>query len=137
MIQIREDNLAIWHSENIPYTRVDLSGFLTAQQFQERLSNPKLWGLVAEKAVANILINGSELHRFGTEDIDWITTGFLQNAAAAGIRKVSVVVAGNVYDLLANIFDSCAASASNERIAIRFFYDSQFYDGWEAVSWFD
>lgn len=137
MIQIREDDLVIWHSENIPYTRVDLSGFLTARQFQERLSNPKLWELVAEKAVANLLINGSELHRFGTEDTQWITTDFLQKAASAGIRKVSVIVAGNVYTLLANIFDSCAASASNEQIAIRFFYDSQFYDGWESVSWFD
>lgn len=137
MIQIREDNLVIWHSENIPYTRVDLSGFLTAQQFQELLSNPKLWELVAEKSVANILINGSELHRFGTEDIEWITTAFLQRAASSGIGKVSVVVAGDVYQLLANIFDSCAANASNQQIAIRFFYDSQFYDGWEAVSWFD
>lgn len=137
MIQIREDNLVIWHSENIPYTRVDLSGFLTAEQFQENLSNPKLWGLVAEKAVTNILINGSQLHRFGTQDLEWITTGFLEKAAAAGIRKVSVVVAGNVYDLLSNIFNSCAASASNDQIAIRFFYDNQFYDGWEAVSWFE
>ena len=137
MIQIREGNLVIMHSYNIPYLRVDVGGFLTVEQFQENLLNPKLWELVAEKSVKNLLINGSQLHRFGTGDTEWLTSGFLQKASAAGIGKVSVVVAGNVFNMLVQVFNAYAASGSNQQIEIRFFYDNQFYDGWETVSWFE
>ncbi|HXG63555.1 MAG TPA: hypothetical protein VNO70_00515 [Blastocatellia bacterium] len=136
MIHIQEDNLDIMYSENIPYLRVELSGFLTPEQYRERLSNEKIFSLAAEKRVGNLLLNLTRTHRFGTEELEWITKTWLARAAIFGIRRVSVVVQKQVYDLFKLLFDAAAGQVDKQTIEARFFHDNQFYDGWESVAWF-
>jgi hypothetical protein len=135
MIQIQDENINIMYSENIPYTRVDLSGFLTFVQYKEKLSNQKLFDLIEEKGVENILLNHSSLWRVGTEDLDWIEKEWFSKASAAGIKRVSLVFSQQVFDLMTNLFQTIAIRVNTGSLEVRFFYDAQFYDGWESVNW--
>ena len=136
MIQIQDENSNIMYTENIPYTRVDLSGFLTAEQQKEKLSNPKLFELIGEKNVVNLLLNLSQVWRVGTEDLDWIEKEWLPKLSTSGIQRVSIVCSQQVFDMLINIFNTISERVNKGSIQVQFFNDIQFYETWDSVNWF-
>jgi hypothetical protein len=135
MITIQEDNCTVMYSENIPYTRIDISGLLQTEPLIERLSDSKLFDLLQENHVQNVLLNMSQAWRVGTEDLDWVEKTWFHQLSGVGIRKVSIVTVGQVHDMLINIFQGMAESADKIGVEVRFFNDDQFYNGWDAVSW--
>ena len=137
MIHIQEDHFVIMQADEIPYTRVEVSGPLTLEQIQERLDGQKLFDLIAAHQVTNLLLNTSQLWRFGTGELQWLSEVWAQKAKAAGIQKVAVVVASQVFALFTFLFDAAAEKVNDGAIEMRFFNDTQFYDGWESVAWFN
>jgi hypothetical protein len=124
------------YSENIPYTRIDLHELFTVAQFQEKLSNPKLYELLTEHKVENVLLNLSQAWRVGTEDMNWLENTWLPKLSEAGVKKLSVVAANQIYELFINIFNAIEKAGNSQSVEVHFFQDYQFYYGWEAVNWF-
>lgn len=136
MITLQEDNCTVMYSENIPYTRIDIAGLVHTAQFIEKLSDPRLFALLTEHQVSNVLLNMTQTWRVGTEDLEWIENTWLSRLSAAGVKKVSVVIVDQAYEMLRSIFHEIELNASRIGVGIRFFTDDQFYSSWEAVSWF-
>ena len=136
MITIRKDSCVIMYSENIPYTRIDLYDLFTAAQFQEKLSNPKLYELFTGHNVENVLLNLSRAWRVGTEDLNWMENTWLLKLSEAGIKKLSIVTSSQVYGLFINVFNDIEKKVNNQSVEVHFFQDYQFDNGWEAINWF-
>jgi hypothetical protein len=89
-----------------------------------------------ENGVQNVLLNMSQAWRVGTEDLDWVAKSWFHQLSGVGVRKVSIVTVSLVRDMLVNVFQGMEESADKIGVEVHFFSDEQFYNGWDAVSWF-
>lgn len=128
MDKLGDDKVALMYTENIPYTRIDVNDFLTSPEFQEKLANPQIFELFQAKSVQYALLNLSRMSPTRTDDLEWIVEQWF---GQSGLAKLSVVVNSDIYDFFGAILKNM------ETPNLRFFYDEQFYDGWEAVNWFE
>src|SRR5689334_6359157 len=103
MVQIEDEGINIRWSDSIPYTWVTLSGMLTFEQVQEKLSKPELFDLLTEKQVENVLIDVTQTWRFGTEDSEWLGSEWANKVAAVGVKRVSLVVQQQVFGLFGSV----------------------------------
>jgi len=136
MLNLRDENMAILYSPNIDYLRVDLGGMLHAEPLARVIESPLLFDIVARKNRTNVVLNGIGLWKFGTDYFDIIAERWATKASSAGVRRVSVIVQAQVFELFGGLFPPAQEKARSHGIDLRFFPDRQFTDSWESVSWF-
>lgn len=137
MVTIQDENCVIRYSPSFNYIRVDFDGFFTADQFKAQVGSAKLFELIADKGMENILINLTPAQRVGTEDLDHLEKVWCPAVAHLGIKRVSIVTSSYMFDMFVNIYNGIEAKMSNSTPQMRFFRDTQFYDTWESVDWFN
>jgi hypothetical protein len=139
MLVLADENVRVMFSPNIPYLRVDLSGTLALDAFQQAVENKFVLGLVAAKNRPNVVLNGASLTKIGTDQVQWLGSTWSKKAAAGGIKRCSFVALwGQNFPIMKPVFDAWGTDAARVNgLDLRFFPIEQFQDTWESVSWFE
>jgi len=138
MLVLQDEHTAIMYSPNIPYLRVDLGGLLQLDAFQQVLTNKFIFALVAAKSRPHVVLNGAQLAKLGTDQVEWLGATWSRRAAASGMKRCSFVALGaQHFALFSQIFEHSGTKAARANgLDLRFFPIEQFHETWEAVSWF-
>lgn len=122
---------------NFSYVRIDAHGFLTPPQLAQILCDQRLGQFLATSGKAAVCLNAAGLHRFGTEDVDFLVDRWAPMLAPIGLRKISLVVQEQVNMLFGNVFNAATPRAARAGVEVRCFPSAMFENGFEAVSWLD
>ncbi len=124
-------------AQQLPYVRIDASGFVTPQQLAQLIVDPRLGQFLASSGKRAVLLNAAGMHRFGTEDMELIAERWAPLLAGIEIRRISLVVAQQVFDLFGLVFAHAATRAAISGVELRWFPSAQFTESFESVTWFD
>lgn len=136
MEQLFIKQLTVRIADVFNYSWVIMDEQATREQFVDSLNDIEFHEVLRQNKIKNIVLDCANMCNFGIPEMsDYLADGFPKAMQNAGLEKASIVLNDQVLMLMSSIFDSIQQKYVQSPTQIRFFYPSQFHEGWDAVNW--
>lgn len=137
MEQLFIQQLTVRIADVFNYSWVIMDEQATREQFIDSLNDSQFHEVLRQNKIKNIVLDCVNMWNFGIPEMsDYLANDFSKAMQYAGLEKASVVLNDQVLMLMSSIFDSIQHKYAQTSTQIRFFYPSQFHEGWDAVNCF-